>query len=944
MPAQARRALDSNGCEIGRICNHNTSCRKKILSRTRKEHYNGTELPWENIPSSESEPESDDDGPTFNNHPLHPPEDEDMHVDGPEPQQDDSAMASPSPPPPSHPYLDDGADSDTEDADIAGPTNPEVERWSRYEDLRGVLEEEEMSVEQMVQELQEMMLAEEDKLVFTHGVLGIFSSDEHRKRAEKLEKKLKDATTKPAKIPAPKGTAGRTVNGYELAKAMRLDGAENTELLNRLKALVRYLFPKYLTVTGTYATYKDTNKLNAAVEAIASEVPYFRRYEGLWPIHQILRSFLQNNNSRLKTALLHQKSYEEGTEVPERRKGRKRKDEGVDDGAEDIDADEEDEEMEDEEEEEEEKETVKTVAPKKKPAPSKPAPSKPTRSKPAASKSAPSKIAPSKSAPPKSAPSKSATSHKTKATNKPRKRKDDSDEEDEGWNTEFETDSEGWESAKESNSGGEDVMDSQVQLRSAQWSHDETNDSQVSCICMILSQIAQSSQPTKLRRSARDIPKKTVENYQDSDWEDMPLHESEEEIHPELLQIINDAKADLAKMRVLEPKSPHTSPKLNPRTKQQMCPLCDDVIPAKRPPELQHLLLRLKGLPDDSPAVPALERTICTEIRRTAKQDAAIVTATERGWPLKIDLATIPPRIFAMRENLTDLLTDETLLAKNPVLVDFTKLIDFEISEFERIYASGTDHKLRQTTRYYRRAAYYGYPGYLAIQALLQSFVKHALPQEQIPLTLSSVAELCPSWQLDDDCTLFSQLTFIANILTPFVTMLLIEEDLNVGFADARHNFADAVLCFDSITTWPQDDERTELLKNSQRAMKELVQQALAEEEKNRKRKPAKPAEVIDIDAKVDSKAQKRKRTAAVPKQEVVEQEEEEREPPRKKNKTSGKENQLEESKKTIHKMTVDDFPAPVIKPPRKKKEKVHKSLVKSSHSYGMRTRSVKKP
>ncbi|KAJ7050045.1 hypothetical protein C8F01DRAFT_1180321 [Mycena amicta] len=321
-------------------------------------------------------------------------------------------------------------------------------------------------------------------------------ADEHRKRAEKLEKKLKDATTKPTKIPAPKGTAGRTVNGYELAKAMRLDGTENNELLNRLKALVRYLFPKYLTVTGTYATYKDTNKLNAAVEAIASEVPYFRRYEGLWPIHQILRSFLQNNNSRLKTALLQQKSYEEGTEVPERRKGRKRKDEGVDDGAEGIDADEEDEEMEDEEKEEEE--TVKTVPPKKKPAPSKPAPLKPARSKPAASKPAASKSAPSKSA-----PSKSATSHKTKAINKPRKRKDDSDEEDEGWNTEFETDSEGWESAKESDSGGEDVMDSQVQLRSAQWSHDETNN----------------SQPTKLRRSARDIPKKTVSQMRPSPFE-----------------------------------------------------------------------------------------------------------------------------------------------------------------------------------------------------------------------------------------------------------------------------------------------------------------------------------------------------------------------------------------------------------------------------------------
>ncbi|KAJ7059290.1 hypothetical protein C8F01DRAFT_1146663, partial [Mycena amicta] len=429
-------------------------------------------------------------------------------------------------------------------------------------------------------------------------------------------------------------------------------------------------------------------------------------------------------------------------------------------------------------------------------------------------------------------------------------------------------------------------MESQVQLRTAEWSQEGMR----------------KSPSIKPRRSARSIPKKMVEYCENSDKEDdVPLDELEAELHPEVRQI------ELEQQRASEKTPLQQSTTIKPRIKQELCPLCDAVIPLKRTEELDRLLLQLEHLPEHSPAVPALERAVCLEVERIADYDGGVLLAVQRGWPLKIDLNTIPPQVFALRNNLCKLLTDERLLKKNPVLQSLATDVDYKISEFENIYASGANHKLRQATSRYRRAAYYGPHGYAVIQASLHTLVSLALPNEQIVLTLASVAELSPQWKLDDDSTLFSEATFIAHVLTPFVAMLFIQQDRKVDFPTAMQTFADATVCFNSISTWPDDDEHSRIIKISQEAINELFQQALDEEEKNRK--PAKPAEVIDIDAKVDSKAQKRKRTA-VPKQEVVEQEEEEREPPRKKNKTSGKENQLEESKKTIHKMTVDDFPA----------------------------------
>ncbi|KAJ7048297.1 hypothetical protein C8F01DRAFT_1267845 [Mycena amicta] len=620
---------------------------------------------------------------------------------------------------------------------------------------------------------------------------------------------------------------------------------------------VRYLFPRYLTITGTYSTYKDKNKLNAAVEGIASQLPFFRQYEGLWPIHQILRSFLQNHQSRLDTLLLKQKCWEEGKAVPVRRKGRKKHDD-----AEEAD-DEEEAEDADDEEEIETRPVKKAASSTKKPAGVASAQS--TRTKSAATTRKP-------------APAKTAKSQ----------RRNQDMEEEEAESTGSDAASERWETGKGSalESEGADATKSQVQLRRAQWSSDEVPD-------------------VKTRKSQQ---KKMIVNYDESDAEGGG--HVEPEYHPEIREILDQAVEDLAS----HSHAQNSSPMPQPRVKPQICPLCDDPIPANRSNLLQLLLIKLKSLPDDSPAVRQLETDICEEIRRMENYDLALRTARGQGWPLSVDLNAIPERIFAMRAKLTELLTDERLLAENQVLVQFVKAIDYDISN-------------------------YGHPGFWVIQASLYSLVFFALPRGQISLTLASVAELNQRWKLDDDCTLFSDDTFIANVLTPFVTMRLIQEDLHVGFADAMKTYTEAGICFDWLSTPPEDAKRDQLIENAQRSIKQLFLKEKEDGKREQERKLREAVakdEVIDVDDKSVHTQPKKRKLEVEEEEVVVEQDEAKEKRPRKKQKTETKENKAPSVPKKVTKMSVDDFPPPVIKSPKKKKKKVEKPPAAKLHSYGM--------
>ncbi|KAJ7052860.1 hypothetical protein C8F01DRAFT_1375661 [Mycena amicta] len=148
------------------------------------------------------------------------------------------------------------------------------------------------------------------------------------KRSAELEKQLtvakKKLKKKPKLISEPEKAPNATeLTMHDVREGMELQGAEHAKDWNRLLLLVRFLWAKYLPVNGTWSTYKG--RRDAAIEAIAKEVPYFRRFEGLWPIRHIARQFLQNQDSKLRTALLDQEYFEKDIDRPVRRAGRKRK-------------------------------------------------------------------------------------------------------------------------------------------------------------------------------------------------------------------------------------------------------------------------------------------------------------------------------------------------------------------------------------------------------------------------------------------------------------------------------------------------------------------------------------------------------------------------------------------------------------------------------------------
>ncbi|KAF7322256.1 RTC4 domain-containing protein [Mycena chlorophos] len=160
--------------------------------------------------------------------------------------------------------------------------------------------------------------------------------------------KLKKPAKKPKLITAPH----ENLTMAEVRGLMGLEGEDDTELWNLYEFAVRGLWGKYSTSDGTWIKYKGA-KADAVMEAIAKELPEFRRYDRLFPLQHIIKQFLGNQDSKLRTALLKIEALKNGTELPARRSGRRKKPRVPNRDAEDEDESEEADNESDQEEEEE---------------------------------------------------------------------------------------------------------------------------------------------------------------------------------------------------------------------------------------------------------------------------------------------------------------------------------------------------------------------------------------------------------------------------------------------------------------------------------------------------------------------------------------------------------------------------------------------------------------
>ncbi|KAJ7602332.1 hypothetical protein FB45DRAFT_1107473 [Roridomyces roridus] len=121
-----------------------------------------------------------------------------------------------------------------------------------------------------------------------------------RAEIEILKKQVaKKKTKKRKRIPRPKGQAGRA-SGFNLQSAMGL--AEEGEHYNRLVRVVKDITHQRLVVEKTISD-QDKVKLDGTIVHIGKIVPFFDRFEGLWPIKEIISTYLRNMQTRRRKDL-----------------------------------------------------------------------------------------------------------------------------------------------------------------------------------------------------------------------------------------------------------------------------------------------------------------------------------------------------------------------------------------------------------------------------------------------------------------------------------------------------------------------------------------------------------------------------------------------------------------------------------------------------------------
>ncbi|KAJ7436329.1 hypothetical protein FB451DRAFT_1454776 [Mycena latifolia] len=134
---------------------------------------------------------------------------------------------------------------------------------------------------------------------------------EVEQRLRETEKKLQAAlAAKPAKakrkIPRPKGQSGKG-SGYNLRRAMGLQS--NKPRYNWQMRIVRYITDRFLDTSKTISK-QDKTHLERTIKYIQKEFPFFQRYQGGWPIYDLIKQYLANNHQRYKRAVEKERAAE----------------------------------------------------------------------------------------------------------------------------------------------------------------------------------------------------------------------------------------------------------------------------------------------------------------------------------------------------------------------------------------------------------------------------------------------------------------------------------------------------------------------------------------------------------------------------------------------------------------------------------------------------------
>ncbi|KAJ7733467.1 hypothetical protein B0H16DRAFT_1468060 [Mycena metata] len=130
---------------------------------------------------------------------------------------------------------------------------------------------------------------------------------------QEIESLRKSAKKKSLKlIPRPAGQSGRA-NGYELIKEMRL--THNKPQYHRLSRIVRSYTLRYLNGHKTILKQKVA-RVDKVIELLMEKYPYLARFDGGWPIRDLMKKVLQNSVNALKVDDKAEGLANEDAEVP----------------------------------------------------------------------------------------------------------------------------------------------------------------------------------------------------------------------------------------------------------------------------------------------------------------------------------------------------------------------------------------------------------------------------------------------------------------------------------------------------------------------------------------------------------------------------------------------------------------------------------------------------
>ncbi|KAJ7042029.1 hypothetical protein C8F04DRAFT_1252502 [Mycena alexandri] len=132
-------------------------------------------------------------------------------------------------------------------------------------------------------------------------------------QAMRLSAKLQKSTSRVKLIPRPKGQAGRgsESGGYNLQEAMGLKD-DDERYLRQNRIVKRYVQEK-LSVFKTISK-QDRGQVARVISNIQKDFPFFKRFEDGWPIHDMIRVYLSNEQTRARRDVEAELGYDDNSD------------------------------------------------------------------------------------------------------------------------------------------------------------------------------------------------------------------------------------------------------------------------------------------------------------------------------------------------------------------------------------------------------------------------------------------------------------------------------------------------------------------------------------------------------------------------------------------------------------------------------------------------------